>query len=104
MAAHSSLLAWRIPWTEEPGGLQSRGVAESQTRRSGWTTTASPPFCETAVIIIVTHFSDELTGAQRGWHKLCELTQPGLEEPDCDLMLWALRPAINQDRLPVPPA
>ena len=25
MAAHSSILAWRIPWTEEPGGLQSRG-------------------------------------------------------------------------------
>ena len=25
MAAHSSLLAWRIPWTEEPGGLQSVG-------------------------------------------------------------------------------
>ena len=23
--AHSSILAWRIPWTEEPGGLQSRG-------------------------------------------------------------------------------
>ena len=23
MAAHSSLLAWRIPWTKEPGGLQS---------------------------------------------------------------------------------
>ena len=23
MAAHSSILAWRIPWTEEPGGLQS---------------------------------------------------------------------------------
>ena len=23
MAAHSSMLAWRIPWTEEPGGLQS---------------------------------------------------------------------------------
>ena len=23
MAAHSSTLAWRIPWTEEPGGLQS---------------------------------------------------------------------------------
>ena len=26
MATHSSLLAWRIPWTEEPGGLQSMGV------------------------------------------------------------------------------
>ena len=25
MAAHSSILAWRIPWTEEPDGLQSMG-------------------------------------------------------------------------------
>ena len=25
MATHSSLLAWRIPWTAEPGGLQSMG-------------------------------------------------------------------------------
>ena len=25
MAAHSSVLAWKIPWTEEPGGLQSIG-------------------------------------------------------------------------------
>ena len=30
MASHSSTLAWRIPWTEEPGGLH--GVAKSQTR------------------------------------------------------------------------
>ena len=29
MATHSSILAWRIPWTEEPGGLQS---TESQSR------------------------------------------------------------------------
>ena len=26
MATYSSILAWRIPWTEEPGGLQSMGV------------------------------------------------------------------------------
>ena len=26
MAIHSSVLAWRIPWTEEPGGLQSIGL------------------------------------------------------------------------------
>ena len=26
MAIHSSILAWRIPWTEEPGGLQSIGL------------------------------------------------------------------------------
>ena len=25
MVTHSSILAWRIPWTEEPGGLQSMG-------------------------------------------------------------------------------
>ena len=29
MAIHSSILAWRIPWTEEPGGLQSMGSQES---------------------------------------------------------------------------
>ena len=31
-AAHSSILAWRIPWAEEPGGLQSMGLAKSQAR------------------------------------------------------------------------
>ena len=29
MAAHSSILDWRIPWTEEPGGIQPRGCKES---------------------------------------------------------------------------
>ena len=28
MTAHSSILAWQIPWTEEPGGLQSVGCKE----------------------------------------------------------------------------
>ena len=31
MATHSSTLAWKIPWTEEPSGLQSRGSQESDT-------------------------------------------------------------------------
>ena len=31
MATHSSILAWRIPWTEEPGGLQSMGRKELDT-------------------------------------------------------------------------
>ena len=31
MALHSSTLAWKIPWTEEPGGLQSMGRDESDT-------------------------------------------------------------------------
>ena len=33
MATYSSILAWRIPWTEEPGGLQSMGL-QSQTQLS----------------------------------------------------------------------
>ena len=35
MATHSRILAWRIPWTEEPGGLQSTG---SQRIRHDWVT------------------------------------------------------------------
>ena len=31
MATHSSVLAWRIPWTEETGGLQSMGSQESDS-------------------------------------------------------------------------
>ena len=30
VAAHSSILAWKIPWTEEPGGLQSMGSQRVQ--------------------------------------------------------------------------
>ena len=38
MAAHSSTLAWKIPWTEEPGRLQSM-ESQSQTRLSDFTFT-----------------------------------------------------------------
>ena len=37
MSAYSSILAWRIPWTEKPGGLQSMG---SQRVRYDWVTHA----------------------------------------------------------------
>jgi len=30
MATHSSILAWKIAWTEEPGGLQAMGVSKSR--------------------------------------------------------------------------
>ena len=33
-ATHSSILAWRIPWTEEPGRLTVYGVTKSQTQLS----------------------------------------------------------------------
>ena len=44
MAAHTSILGWRIPWTEEPGGLQSMGLKKVRTEQEqpsngsyGWT-------------------------------------------------------------------
>ena len=43
MATHSSILAWRIPWTEEPGGLQSMG-SQSGGHDSATNTFASLPF------------------------------------------------------------
>ena len=39
MATHSSTLAWKIPWMEEPGRLQVHGVVKSRTRLSGFTFT-----------------------------------------------------------------
>ena len=38
MATHPSILTWKLPWTEEPGGLQSTG-SKSQTRLSTKPTT-----------------------------------------------------------------
>ena len=37
MATHSSILAWKIPWMEEPHRLQSTGVAKSRTQLSDFT-------------------------------------------------------------------
>ena len=44
MAAHPSILAWRIPWTEEPGGLPSRGCKDLDTAEGAWhACTQKPP-------------------------------------------------------------
>ena len=42
MATHSNILAWRVPWTEEPGRLQSMGL-QSQTRLR-YSHTHTPPW------------------------------------------------------------
>ena len=39
MATHSSILAWRIPWTEEPGGLWSIGRRVDNPMQEVYTTT-----------------------------------------------------------------
>ena len=65
MATHSSILAWRMPWTEEPGGLQSTGL---QRVRHDWATSlsffSSRGRCWSATNVMV---------AQNGWSWLEEL-------------------------------
>ena len=57
MATHSSILAWRIPWTEEPGGLQSTGL---QRVRHDWATSLS--------LELITQFWATPTQASGGFH------------------------------------
>ena len=49
MATHSSMLTWRIPWTGEPGGLQSMGHKGSDT---------------TEPLTLLLHFSEEIEGGR----------------------------------------
>ena len=58
MAIHSSILAWKIPWTEEPGRLQSMG-SQSQTRLSNFTFT--------------------FPGSSDGKESACQLGRPGFD-------------------------
>ena len=51
VATHSSILAWRIRWTEEPGRLQFHGITESDTTE--WLSTAQQP----SLTYILTFFS-----------------------------------------------
>ena len=49
MATHSSILAWKISWTEEPGGLQSMGCKESDSTEQLSTSPLTPPHSPTQV-------------------------------------------------------
>ena len=66
MATHSSILAWRIPWTEEPGGLQSTG---SQRFGHDWATSLSRgevrPTSKSLIMshLVPHHWSKHITGA-----------------------------------------
>ena len=65
MAPHSSILAWRIPWTEEPGGLQPMGVTKSRTRLSDFTLT----------------FPFHALEKEMATHSILAWRIPGMEEP-----------------------
>ena len=48
MATHSSILAWKIPWTEEPGGMQSMGM---QTVEYNWVTNTLTFTCKITTLV-----------------------------------------------------
>ena len=66
MATHSSILAWRIPWTKEPGGLQSMGLQRVRHDQSNLKHTDSYSFLEVKVVSgnHVDFFSEERGQAQ----------------------------------------
>ena len=69
MATHSNILAWEIPWTEEPGGLQSIGWQKSQTQLSDKQQQSS------------LHNAAFVSAAQRCESAICIHTSPHLQPP-----------------------
>ena len=51
MAIHSNILAWRIPWTEEPGGLSS--IGSQRFRHESVTNTSTPIFAIGAALFYI---------------------------------------------------
>ena len=78
IATHSSILAWRIPWTEESGGLQSMGL---QRVRHDWATnTDKIPFSSVRSVQLLSRvwLCDPMGSSILGFpvhHQLLELTQ-----------------------------
>ena len=113
MATHSSILAWRIPWTEEPGGLQSVG---SQTVGHNWVTkqpttsqvdiklTIATMFfelhlsvstrqvkCRTACSVATLHCSDWVTEVTSPYHDSCDLYR----RPQWVILRWEGAPPFS---------
>ena len=67
MATHSSILAWRIPWTEEPGGLQSTG---SQRVGHDWATSLSLSFTFEGLLILWPQVTSTRSLCNTKWYLL----------------------------------
>ena len=77
MASHSSTFAWKIPWTEEPGGLQSMGSLESNMTER-----------------LPSHFSLSCIGEGNGNPLQCSC----LENPRDGEAWWAAVSGVTQSR------
>ena len=92
MATHSSILTWEIPWTKDPGRLQSMGSQKSWTQLSNLTATAKKSNtsfykCETSKV--------EVT-----WKRCCDClmiqVKLGRLLDSCTAQLFALHPCLSK--------
>ena len=81
MATHSSVLAWKIPWTEKPGWLQSGGLRESATAEHAWGLIFSRVLC---LVFSSVQFSRSVVSDSLGPHESqharprCPSSTPGV--------------------------
>ena len=101
VATLSSILAWRIPWTEEPGGLRSVGHKESD--RTEW----HKKMFHGCLIFPVSSFSRSVMSDSLQPHGLqhsmflCPSSSPGACSNSCPLSWWC-HPAISSSVVPFP--
>ena len=94
MATHSNILAWRIPWTEEPGGLQSMGSQESDMTEHAHTTQQTSlkdisSFCSTTYTFTVIWRPGGSWGCSVSWARRWQVGKTG---PILHLSLPTFRP------------
>ena len=91
MATHSSTLAWRIPWTEELGGLQSMG---SQRVGHDWATSLTHSLIVCVFInLLCDWFSETVGNNEMAEYRLWNLIDLGLNSPS-SLLIPGRRPQI----------
>ena len=78
MAPHSSTLAWKIPWTEEPGRLQSMGTLKSRTRLSDFTFTFLFYALEREMATHSSVLAWRIPGTVAWWASVCGFPSMGL--------------------------
>ena len=104
MATHSSILAWRIPWTEEPGGLQSMGSQRDGhdwaiNTNSVWVSVASYS-CQHSVLFSRSVVSDSLWPYElQHARPPCPSPTPGVHSNSRPLSRWC-HPAISSSVIP----
>ena len=82
MATHSSILAWRIPWTEEPGGLQSMG-SQRLAQDLGTSAQKTPLMNSMKLLLVLSFFWQDFLRRELNVHRLAT----GKEEENFILVL-----------------